>query len=315
MAKFFAKGLAVSTQRSYKSAQKRFLTFCKDGNFRPIPASEAVLCRFVSYLADQKLKYRTIKTYLAGIRFMHIAEGQEDPFKPSLHRLQYSLAGIKRSECERSEEKRERLLITPSVLRQIKSVWEKSAADPDIIMLWAACCLGFFCFLRSAQMTVPSDTSYDPSVHLSYGDILIDNPASPTILQVSIKQSKTDPFRKGISLFLGKTSANLCPVTAMLNYLIVRGNRSGPLFIFRNGQYLTRERLVTALRTALKSVGLDESKYCSHSFRIGAATTAASKGIEDSIIKTLGRWRSLAYLEYVRIPRQQLAFYSRVLCS
>ena len=74
---------------------------------------------------------------------MHIAEGQEDLFKPSLHRLQYTLAGIKRSEGEQSEEKRERLPITPSVLRQIKSVWEKSAADPDIIMLWADCCLGF----------------------------------------------------------------------------------------------------------------------------------------------------------------------------
>ncbi len=33
------------------------------------------------------------------------------------------------------------------------------------------------------------------------------------------------------------------------------------------------------------------------------------------MIKTLGRWRSLAYLEYIRIPRDQLAHYSRTLCS
>ena len=64
------------------------------------------------------------------------------------------------------------------------------------------------------------------------------------------------------------------------------------------------------VRAALRSVGVDEAKYCSHSFRIGTATTAASKGVEDAMIKTLGMWRSLAYLEYVRIPREELGQYS-----
>ena len=51
---------------------------------------------------------------------------------------------------------------------------------------------------------------------------------------------------------------------------------------------------------------MNVSKYCIHSFGIGAATTAAVRGIEDSVIKTLGRWKSLVYLKYMRIPRQQL---------
>ena len=44
-----------------------------------------------------------------------------------------------------------------------------------------------------------------------------------------------------------------------------------------------------------------------HSFRIGAATTAAEKGVEDSLIKTLGRWESNAYQTYIRVPREVLA--------
>ena len=38
-------------------------------------------------------------------------------------------------------------------------------------------------------------------------------------------------------------------------------------------------------------------------------------GMEDSTIKTLGRWRSLAYLDYVRIPRDRLAGITRTLCA
>ena len=79
-----------------------------------------------------------------------------------------------------------------------------------------------------------------------------------------------------------------------------------PSSIFEDGQFLIRRRFVDAVRTALSSAGVDQQKYCGHSFYIGAATTAAARGIEDSVIKTLGRWESVAYLQYVRILREQL---------
>ncbi len=89
----------------------------------------------------------------------------------------------------------------------------------------------------------------------------MDNPENPQVLRVTIKQSKTDPFRKGIDLYLGKTAADLCPVRAVLNYLVVRGRRQGPLFLFADGMYLTRLRLVEALRQALGKAGIDPTKY------------------------------------------------------
>ena len=108
-------------------------------------------------------------------------------------------------------------------------------------MLWAACCLAFFGFLRVGEIVTPSDTEFDPGANLGVGDLTVDQVAAPTIIRVSIKQSKTDPFQRGVDLFLGKSGSDLCPVSAILNYLIVRGVAPGPLFVYRDGRFLTRQ--------------------------------------------------------------------------
>jgi len=83
----------------------------------------------------------------------------------------------------------------------------------------------------------------------------------------------------------------------------------GLLFVLADGRVLTRQRFVNLVRDGLEKAGVDQFKYCGHSFRIGAATTAAKKGIEDCIIETLERWESLAYLQYVKLPHEQLSGY------
>ena len=227
-------------------------------------------------------------------------------------RLDYTLKGIKRIQAQKGGSPRSQLPITPSLLRMMKGVWAPSAGH-DQKMIWAACCLAFFGFLRIGEMTVPDGGCFDPSVHLGVNDIALNSVKSPSFLRVTIKQSKTDPFRRGVELYLGRSNSDVCPVAAILSYLTCRGTGPGPLFRREDGRGLTRSHFVSSVRSALEKVGLDQSAYCGHSFRIGAATTAAVRGIMDSIIKTLGRWESLAYLQYVRIPRQQLIGYSSVL--
>ena len=65
-------------------------------------------------------------------------------------------------------------------------------------------------------------------------DIAVNDPNNPTIIQLTIKKSKTDPFRQGVNIFLGATGNTLCPVTALLNYLAIRGESEGPLFHYKD---------------------------------------------------------------------------------
>ena len=73
--------------------------------------------------------------------------------------------------------------------------------------------LGFYGLVR--WYIVPSDSGFDPSEHLTYGDVKVDSTSSPWYLEVRIKASKTDPFRKGVSIYLGRGVADLCPVAAV----------------------------------------------------------------------------------------------------
>ena len=59
-------------------------------------------------------------------------------------------------------------------------------------MLWAACCLGFFAFLRSGEMTSPSRVKFDPDWHVTPMDIVVDSIQHPTFIQVTLKGSKPD---------------------------------------------------------------------------------------------------------------------------
>ena len=132
----------------------------------------------------------------------------------------------------------------------------------------------------------------------------------PHLVEDSLKASKTDPFRNGIDIVVGRTNNKLCPVTAVM---AACGNGPGFPFKFQDRRHLTKPRFVEAVRQALGRAGFDPKAYTGHSFRIVAAATANACGLNDSTIQMLGRWSSSAYLVYVRTPREQLATYSSVL--
>ena len=166
--------------------------------------------------------------------------------------------------------------------------------------------MGFFAFLRAGEFTCQSLESFDQSSMLALGDVWVDSCSDPRCLTVKLKQSKGDPFGQGVLIHLGHTFQSLCPVAAVLSYLAIRPSTPGPFFVFSDGSPLSRERLISALSQALKDSGVDTLNFKGHSFRIGAATTAAKAGLSDSLIQAVGRWRSSAFMSYIRTPKDVL---------
>ena len=313
--RYYQNGLATATQRCYLAGQQRYIQFCNQTNQTVIPTSENTLLLFAAHLALSGLAYTSIKVYFSAIGNLHSAHSHHEAYHQALTpRLEQVLRGIKREQCSTRTD-RIRLPITAEIMYQIFRVLARPPAEYQNIMLWAACCTAFFGFLRVGEMTIPNQNAYDSSVHLSLQDVSLDSRTTPTIVWLMIKQSKTDLFRKGVKLCLGRTDAVVCPVKALLTYLAIRGNSPGCLFLFKDQTPLTRTRFKTLLSATLRTAGLDDTSYNTHSFRIGAATTAKAVGIADVHIQLLGRWRSSAYQGYIKTPTPLLQRLSQQLVS
>ena len=196
---------------------------------------------------------------------------------PRLHQV---LKGIKVQCGKRGKPSHLRLPITPIILEKLKAIWlgGNNISFNDRV-LWAASLTNFFSFCCSGEVTIENEPNYDCNTHLSFSDVAVDNAASPSVISLNIKCFKTYQGRVGCQVVLGKTGDDLCPIVALLDYLARWGDKPGALFQWQDGTPLSKTRFVEAVRKALTAAHLPAQDYAGHSFRIGAATTAAMAGL------------------------------------
>ena len=92
----------------------------------------------------------------------------------------------------------------------------------------------------------------DPSSHITINDIAVDDDRNPAMIQFTLKASKTDPFRKGVQVAVGKTENDICPVRVLMEFLAVRGSKPGPLFCSQNSSPFICSQFVGKIKKALQ---------------------------------------------------------------
>ncbi|KAG9219447.1 hypothetical protein CCMSSC00406_0005341 [Pleurotus cornucopiae] len=306
-----AHSLASSTRKTYSTGQKSFIDFIHlnsqylNADRSILPASQTAILEWVSWLGDRcNVQPKTIKAYLSTVCSLHVdADLPFDACEAPV--VQHLIRGIKWYHGER--DRKPKCPITLEILRRIVN-FDPGQSVPDLTFR-AAATLAFTAFLRCGEFTVNGNAEFDPSVHLTRGSVEF-KPSfeNPEFLILTLPSSKTDPFRKGVPIFVAAAPGSVtCPVSA-LKALISRDPRSPkePLFSHYHDGPLTRQLFIGTLHTHLLTAGYDAKAFSGHSFRRGAATAAAAAGLADHEIQQLGCWRSDAYKLYIDTPRERL---------
>lgn len=156
-------------------------------------------------------------------------------------------------------------------------------------MLSSMFSLAFFGFLRV------SEYSFTQAGHM----IKVEGCRFKDIgLNVTIPSSKSN--RNSVTIFIRKYSdSDVCPVRCLQRYLKLRPSSCSPgLFLLSDASPITAAGVSKYLKSITDSAGY--KSITSHSFRIGGATWAAAQGWSDASIRAHGRWKSNAFVQYVR---------------
>ena len=159
----------------------------------------------------------------------------------------------------------------------------------------------FFSFLHLSNILPHSARQFDPTIHLTRGDLIFTQNSCTVI----IKWSKTIQNRKDIKTIVIPSlgSSPLCPVASLQHmYKVILASKNSPLFCLQSKASLTPLSYSTAGKH-LKKVSLFLGKSPSltfHMFRRSGTIWAFANGVPLQEIMFHGTWSSDTIWRYIQ---------------
>lgn len=327
-----------STRDAYKIGWRRFEQFCQWLDVDPylttvphdwvvppgeIPVSykDFVVVAFMQKLCiEEGLCPGTVSVYLSGVRFVFKLFNKDIEFLGSpwisssrtainlIYRRDHPIAGSKA------------LPFTCDMVMHADLVAFKSKSCPKDQVINVSLKLAMTCLLRVSEY-LPGAPHVD---HWMRSDDVVFRLASGQVVPswgihyyawdlvcsviITVRSAKNDVDGEGhrFEFLVAEVSPTRAfdIVRELYNWAVVAKPALGQPFLSYQGRWtLSYAVLTKAVKLVAQQMGLDQSRYRTHSLRIGGASMLAAALVPDYLIQKLGRWKSLAFLDYIRLAR------------
>lgn len=273
-----------STWRTYNARWSAFCSWCEEAKLPSLPASAETLCLYITWaLETRRNRLSTVDVTLVAILDHHRREGYPSPLTPEVREYFES--------CTRHL-KEERRGKAPLTLEQLQMICALPCEKPYDKRNRAIILLGFASGWRRGELA-----------GLDLRDVSFEEEG--VVLQ--LRHSKTDQQGLGrqVGIRFGE-HPETCPVRALQNWIEVRGEQPGPLFLQTRLGNLELSRMsgphiCRMVKQMLRRVGINPSAYGAHSMRTGFVTKAAELGASElAIMQHTGHRSIQTVLGYVR---------------
>ena len=280
---------APETLANYTKSFRDFVSFTRSIGAGSLPATSKTIQKYISYCFIKRRKYGSIRSAVTAVSFFHKMNDSPDPTKH--YRVTLLFKGVKRN----SKKKTKLLPISHGLLEKILdktynilTVYDKKCLQASFLLLYYGC-------LRIGELVKsgkPNHMIRAENVRFLY--------KGKNLKGVRITLDSYKHSDEPVTFKIKCAAKQYCPVRALLAFFHIRGSGDGPVFIKSNSKMVTRDFIASHLKSIIKSLGLNDRLYNTHSFRIGRASDMAKKGVPEQIIKRTGRWESTAYTRYIR---------------
>jgi hypothetical protein len=247
---YISQALAASTQKLYSTGWRTFSKFMQLSGTPDVfklsdDDRQKAMLAFVTYCVDNlHISYTTVKSYLCAIKYYFSRSGAPDPLSFSggqpFSQLKLLLRGIRKVQGSPTQAREP---VTIELLSSMVKILVKGLYGPYIdTLLIASFLVAFFGFLRCGEFTTLTD-NFDPRFDFTMSDVTVLNSSGQTLL-LHLSASKTDPYRKGVTIKLFPLHTHLCPIKAVTSFLVWRKKLAAhplsPFFLLPSGTPLTR---------------------------------------------------------------------------
>ena len=284
---------------NYISGFKAWKNFAKDNDLKVFPVSNSEFSIFLIEALKNGASWATLNKYICAAKYFHKILGLDKEIE-----ISDSLELYLKKFCRQPNAQKRPIEVT-----EVYSLMNLAKSERPSLKLYRDLSLvifGYFGFCR-----------FDDYAQIKFSDLSIEGNVFTTV----IRAAKNDKHFKGQQLSFELDSQ--CS-SIFKGYLRMskpkRGNSDSYLFLnLTKGSKISEKLSYKEARDSILNIcvlaGLDVGRLGTHSFRIGAASVATRKNVNEKHIEKHGRWApgSSAKNRYQRVSKEDHIIISRAL--